>query len=66
MRHSCGYYMPPLGSVSSLFLTFTTILLKKSLYPNDYKSKREDFSLFESKIGECLDAASFLLLVPLT
>src|ERR671917_336488 len=62
MPVSCGYYVPSLGSVSSLFLTFT-IILKKIVMPQWLqKTNKRIFWLLESKIGECLDASIFFII----
>jgi hypothetical protein len=52
----------PLWAPSHLSSLLLILSLKKSLYLNDYKKQRRNFWLFESNIGEGLDASIFFII----
>jgi hypothetical protein len=57
MRRSCRYYMPHLGSISSLFLFHLTIIAPQIITNNDRQEKViESLICQKGKARECLDA----------
>jgi len=62
MRLSCRYYMPHLGSISSLFLFHPTIIAPQIITNNDRQEKViESLICHKGKARECLDANITLL-----